>query len=144
MSATLDEHGETDSHRLVADINVTPFVDVMLVLLIVFMVTAPMLAAGVKVDLPKAAGLPPVEQRREPLILSVRADGTLFLGQEAMTSDALAQAVRSRLDAQPDLIAHLRADAAVPYDKVLAAMAILSDAGAARIAFIGRPADTVP
>jgi biopolymer transport protein ExbD len=144
MSGTLDDGGDTDGHYLLADINVTPFVDVMLVLLIVFMVTAPMLAAGVKVELPKAEGLPPVEQRREPMILSVKADGSLFLGQEAVTSEALAQAVRLRLATQPDLTAHLRADAAVPYEKVLAAMAILSDAGAARIAFIGRPAETAP
>jgi biopolymer transport protein TolR len=144
MRGTLDEHGETDGHRLVADINVTPFVDVMLVLLIVFMVTAPMLAAGVKVELPQAERLPPVDQRREPLILTIKADGSFFLGHEAVASDALGPAVRSRLAAQPDLTAHLRADAAVPYEKVLAAMAILSDAGAARIAFIGRPAEAAP
>jgi biopolymer transport protein TolR len=144
MSAASDEQGEADGYRLVADINVTPFVDVMLVLLIVFMVTAPMLAAGVKVDLPRAAGLPPVQQRREPLILSVRADGSHFLGQEAVDRGALAEAVRLRLRAQPDLTAHLRADAAVPYEKVLAAMAVLSEAGAARIAFIGRPAEAPP
>ena len=144
MSRALHDGGEPDGHGLVADINVTPFVDVMLVLLIVFMVTAPMLAAGVKVELPKVAGLPPIEQQREPLILSVKADGTYVLGQEAVTAQALASAVRARLATQPDLTAHLRADAAVPYERVLKAMATLSDAGAARIAFIGRPAEAAP
>jgi biopolymer transport protein ExbD len=111
----------------------------MLVLLIVFMVTAPMLAAGVKVDLPKVQGLPPVEQRQEPLIVSVRGDGAVFLGDTSVATDALAAAVRARIAQKPDLTAHIRADAAVPYQRVLDTMAALSQAGAVHIAFIGRP-----
>lgn len=132
-------HRPVAGHHPVAEINVTPFVDVMLVLLIVFMVTAPMLAAGVKVDLPKTQGLPPVEQRQEPLIVSVRSDGTVYLGSDAVAPEALAAAVRTRVAARPDLTAHIRADASVPYQRVLDTMSALSQAGAAHIAFIGQP-----
>ena len=83
-----------------AEINVTPFVDVMLVLLIVFMVTAPLLTVGVPVDLPKTRA-PALGQDREPLSITVRRDGTIFLQKQPITEDALVRpaAPRSRATA---------------------------------------------
>ena len=133
-----EEEAAASAMPPLGEINVTPFVDVMLVLLIVFMVTAPMLASGIKIDLPKATGLAALPQSHETLILSLRADGSLALGPDNVSRDALEAIVRQRVQADPAAMAHIRADASVPYEKVLDAMAILSRAGVARIAFIGR------
>lgn len=144
MSFSIPGEEDGEGAAPLAEINVTPFVDVMLVLLIVFMVTAPMLASGIKVDLPKAAGLATLAQTHEPLVVGIKADGSLALGPDLVTREGLEAAVRARLKADPATTAHLRADASVPYEKVLDAMAALSRAGVAGIAFIGRAESAAP
>ncbi|WP_413988888.1 ExbD/TolR family protein [Labrys okinawensis] len=141
MSFSLQDPESTDGLRgpkAVADINVTPFVDVMLVLLIVFMVTAPMLAAGVKVNLPKASGVAALPPAKEPLVISIKADGSIFVGREACNGADFDAAIKARLAEDPTVIAHIRADASVPYEKVLDTMAALSRDGVGRLAFIGK------
>ncbi|MDQ0391583.1 ExbD/TolR family protein [Labrys monachus] len=147
MSFSLGESDADDglgAPRVVSDINVTPFVDVMLVLLIVFMVTAPMLAAGVKVDLPKASGAAAISPAREPLVVTVKADGSVFVGADALGGAGFDAAIAARLGADPKVTAHIRADAAVPYEKVLDVMAALSRDGVSRLAFIGKADRAAP
>jgi len=124
-----------------AEINVTPMVDVMLVLLIIFMVTAPLLAAGVQVDLPdtKAA---PLEQEVEPVSLSIDATGAIYFGEQAVPDAALPQvlqqiAASSNEPGGPRI--HLRADQSLPYGRVMGVMGEINRAGLRRIAMVGAP-----
>ncbi|CAM5763326.1 protein TolR [Labrys miyagiensis] len=141
MSFSLQDPEGSDglgAPRAVSDINVTPFVDVMLVLLIVFMVTAPMLAAGVKVNLPKASGAAALSPAKEPLLVSIKADGSVFIGQDARSGADFDAAIKARVAEDPKVMAHIRADASVPYEKVLDTMAALSRDGVGQLAFIGK------
>jgi biopolymer transport protein TolR len=127
-------------HRPMADINVVPYIDVMLVLLIIFMVTAPMLMQGVKVDLPEASADPVENQDSEPLIVSVNAAGQLFLnlGQEKQVlslptiKDRVAAVIR-RSPKKPVLV---WGDKAVSYGEVVAVMVALQEAGAPSVGLV--------
>ena len=121
-----------------AEINVTPMVDVMLVLLIIFMVTAPLLVAGVPVDLPdsKAGAL---DQERKPVQISLEADGTLYLDDRAVPSAELGRrlagiAAASREPGGPRIF--LRADRALDYGRVMAVMGEINAAGLRRVALV--------
>jgi biopolymer transport protein TolR len=121
-----------------AEINVTPMVDVMLVLLIIFMVTAPLLVAGVKVDLPnsKAAAL---DQQQKPVQISIDKDGALFIENQRIASDALparlAQiAASSHEEGGPRI--YLRADKALDYGRVMALMGEIDHAGLRKVALV--------
>jgi biopolymer transport protein TolR len=135
--------------RLMAEINVVPYIDVMLVLLIIFMVTAPLLTQGIKVDLPKAGAEPlPEELMREhqPLILSVDASGKLYLNigkddEKPITQDAVVQRVGAVLRREPKTPVLVKADQSVPYGRVVAGMVLLQEAGAEKVGFITDPAD---
>lgn len=121
-----------------AEINVTPLVDVMLVLLIIFMVTAPLLLAGVPVDLPdsKAAAL---DQEAEPVQLSLDAQGEIFLGDEPITEPQLAlrlQAISDAADAPGGPRVYLRADRGLDYGRVMRVMGELNRAGLNRVALV--------
>ena len=120
-----------------AEINVTPLVDVMLVLLIIFMVTAPLMSAGVPIDLPDSAAKP-LEQTPTAIELSIAADGTLYLDQSAVAPGALAQrlsAVPRGADGKPPLVT-LRADKALEYGRVMGVMGALSQAGFGAISLV--------
>ncbi len=127
-------------HRPMAEINVVPYIDVMLVLLIIFMVTAPMLMQGVKVDLPEANADPVENQDSEPLIVSVDASGKLYLnlGQEkqvlslATIRDRVSAVIR-RSPKKPVLV---WGDRAVPYGEVVAVMVALQEAGAPSVGLV--------
>ncbi len=117
--------------KLMAEINVVPYIDVMLVLLIIFMVTAPLLSTGVKVDLPQAPAKPLDEQRQEPFVVAVDADGSYYINDnETKTSaheiEAKANAV---LQANPTLSFVIRGDEATKYGHVVRAMVLLQRAG---------------
>ena len=121
-----------------ADINVTPLVDVMLVLLIIFMVTAPLLTAGVPVNLPDSRAKP-LDQAKEPTEISLDPDGKIFIAKEEVTADALP----ARLDAiaasaaggEPPQV-YLRADRALGYGQVMKVMGELNRAGLNRVALV--------
>ena len=133
--------------RLMGEINVVPYIDVMLVLLVIFMVTAPLLTQGVKVELPKAGAEPlPVRNRedQQPLIISIDSEARVYanLGGPAETplDDAALQArVREALERAPERDVLVKADTRVAYGRVIGAMVVLQQAGATKIGFLTDP-----
>ena len=133
--------------RLMGDINVVPYIDVMLVLLIIFMVTAPLLTQGIEVELPKADAAPlTVDEDDEnlPLVLSVNADGQLFLNQAADKSSPIAaeeviRQVNIVLTRKPNTPVLVKADQAVPYGRVVYGMVLLQKGGAEQVGFVTDP-----
>ncbi len=121
-----------------AAMNVVPLVDVMLVLLVIFIVTAPILTHAVKIDLPKASSAVNITQP-EHIEFGIREDGRLFWNGETVTLDQLPQrfAVEAAKQPQPEL--HIRADRLVAYEKVAKVMAAAAKAGLTRIGFISEP-----
>ncbi len=119
-----------------SDINVTPFVDVMLVLLVIFMVTAPMLFQGVDVDLPEASSKQNVELSNEELILSVASDKTITLNKEPISLDELSGKLRSLSQEKKAKSLYLRSDKNVPYGFVVKIMAAARRAGISRLGMV--------
>jgi len=121
--------------RPMSDINVVPYIDVMLVLLVIFMITAPLLSQGVKVDLPQAPSNPLPPEQKDPLILTVDKSGSFFLNigddPEASVDDAtVVQRVAAVLRRQPATPVYVRGDSSVDYGRVVFAMTLLQQAGA--------------
>jgi len=139
----------SQKHRLMAEINVVPYIDVMLVLLIIFMVTAPLLTMGVKVDLPDAAAEPldpELTTRNDPLILSVDRDGQMYLNvgdheDRPRASREILKLAGAVLRRQPETPVLVKADQAVPYGSVVTAMVLLQRAGAKKLGFLTDPAE---
>ena len=129
-------------YQPLADINVTPLVDVMLVLLIIFMVTAPMLAAGIKVNLPSASTARPLDNR-EPVIVVIAKDGSLSVGKDPVSRDQLAAKVRAKLGDSNGMV-QLRGDRDASYGDVVSVMDDLAASGIARIAIMSGPRRDVP
>ncbi|MEJ6612626.1 MAG: protein TolR [Porticoccus sp.] len=130
--------------RLVAEINVVPYIDVMLVLLIVFMVTAPLLMQGVKVELPNAPSAPLGKNDRDPLIVSIKADGTFYLDlgngrnmEEPLTS--IIKKVKKVLRQEPKTSVLVWGDASVRYGSVVRLMSDLQNAGAPSVGLVTEP-----
>lgn len=121
------------------DVNVTPVVDVMLVLLVVFMVTAPMLASGLKVDLPKADAARPLDAR-DPVIVTLGRDGDLRVGADPVAEDDLAAVVKARLGDDARRSVRLSADGEVAYARVVAALDRLASAGVTKVGVATRRA----
>lgn len=121
--------------RPMAEINVTPFVDVMLVLLIVFMVTAPLLTVGVPVDLPKTHAQP-LSQEREPLSVSVRRDGSIYLQNTRVSEDDLVPRLTAIAANGYDQRIFVRGDRSVDYGRVMQVMALVSAAGFTHIGLV--------
>jgi biopolymer transport protein ExbD len=130
---------KTDSsdREAMSEINVTPLVDVMLVLLIVFIVTAPLLTQAVKVDLPKTEKTDPSPDQHTSTV-AIDALGKVTLNDQPKPMETLEQSLRSLLQADPELIVQFQADKAVPYGTVAEAMAIAHKAGILKLAFITR------
>ena len=137
--------------KIMGEINVVPFIDVMLVLLIIFMITAPLLAEGIKVELPKAGARPiPPEMLKDakPIVLTVDSAGRLFLNHggkedepiDAATVEARAAAVLRRA---PETAVLVRGDYRVAYGEVVSAMTILQRAGASKVGFITQPPERI-
>jgi biopolymer transport protein TolR len=121
--------------RAMAEINVTPFVDVMLVLLIVFMVTAPLLTVGVPVDLPKTKA-PALGQDREPLSITVKRDGTIYLQKEKVLQAALVDKLTAISSNGYNQRIFVRGDTQANYGKVMEVMGILAAAGFTHIGLV--------
>ena len=117
------------SNGLMAEINVTPFVDVMLVLLIIFMVAAPLLTVGVPVELPKTAATPLPNEQEEPLTITLTEDGSLWLQKSEIQFDELETKLRSILLERNNNKIFLRADGANSYEIVMRLMGALNNSG---------------
>jgi biopolymer transport protein TolR len=128
-----------DSGGMMADINITPFVDVMLVLLIIFMVTAPLMTTGLEVDLPRADA-PSMDVPEEQLVLTIDAQGHTYINEHEFTWEELEKKIPAIAQANPDQDVFLRADGAVPYAKVAQLMALCTEAGIARMGMVTQPA----
>ncbi|BBK39420.1 protein TolR [Allostella sp. ATCC 35155] len=118
-----------------SEINVTPFVDVMLVLLIVFMVTAPLLTVGVPVDLPKASA-PTISEQKEPITVSVDAQGRIYLQEAETTLDSLVARLVAVTENDREARVFVRGDRNIVYGRVMEVMGALNAAGFARVALI--------
>jgi len=133
--------------RLMGEINVVPYIDVMLVLLIIFMITAPLLTQGIKVELPKAAAEPldPREvKNQEPLVLSIDARGRLYLNvgsqpEQSIDSQTLLARATAALRRAPQRPVLVKGDQAANYGRVVEAMVLLQRAGASKVGFLTDP-----
>ena len=129
--------------KLMGEINVVPYIDVMLVLLIIFMVTAPMLSQGIKVDLPKAAAEPIQPDKLEPLLLSVDSGGRMYLNlgnpRQSLDPDRLLEVASAALRREPERPVLVKADRVVPYGRVVEGMVLLQRAGAKKVGFVTEP-----
>lgn len=131
------------------EINVVPYIDVMLVLLIIFMVTAPLLTQGIKVELPQAGTEPISESTNTPLILSVDAEGNLYINvgddeDKPVISNEIISRTRAVLKNNPETLVLIKADRSVPYGIVVGAMVLLQKGGANNIGFVTDPLNTYP
>ena len=124
-----------------SDINVTPLVDVMLVLVVIFIITAPLLASAIRLDLPKTDAAKAVETPRF-VTLVVDKSGQAFLNDKPMPLDELARSLAQTAGQNPDTEVQLRADSAVAYGKVVEVMGVAQKAGLSRIGFVAEPAPT--
>ncbi len=120
------------------EINVTPLVDVMLVLLIIFMVTAPLLTQGVNVDLPKAAS-PAMRKNIEPLVVSIRKDGEIYLQKHAIKLEQLAPRISAIRKRKPTLQVFIRGDTNTPYGRVARVMSVLAKANIREVGLVTEP-----
>jgi len=134
MDASSQRNGAT-----IAQINVTPLVDVMLVLLVIFMVTAPIIQQGVQVNLP-AAQSSPIPGNEEHLVVTVAKNGKTYLNDNAMTLGELGQKLRAIAKNQPNKQVYLRADQDVRYGLVMKTIAEIKQAGIERLGMVTRPA----
>jgi biopolymer transport protein TolR len=135
MIRRAERGGRRRRGRVMSEINVTPFVDVMLVLLIVFMVTAPLLTVGVPVDLPKTKAQA-LGQDREPLSVSVRRDGRIFLQNTPVAEDDLVARLTAISGNGYDQRIFVRGDKSVDYGRVMEVMALISAAGFTHIGLV--------
>ncbi|MGH1478113.1 MAG: protein TolR [Geminicoccales bacterium] len=146
MSAdTTMRRGSRRRAKPMSEINVTPFVDVMLVLLIVFMVTAPLLTVGVTVDLPKATSSP-LPGQDEPLTVTVNRNGAIYLQESEIALDELGPRLNAVLETKPGTRIFVRGDKVIDYGRVMQVVGTIHDAGISKVALVTKLRDenTVP
>jgi biopolymer transport protein ExbD len=124
-----------DSDEVLSEINVTPLVDVMLVLLVVFIVTAPLLTNSIPINLPKTESVAPVEQK-DPLIVSIDDKGKVFINKDEIQPDLLEFSLQAAKAKNPDVRVQLQADNGVNYGEVARAMASIERAGITKLSVI--------
>lgn len=134
MAFALRKHDSEFDALPMSDMNVTPLVDVMLVLLIVFMVAAPLMAAGVPVDLPKAQAKPLVDQK-QPIAISINSDGKYYVDQREVASGELIAVLSESADSKERRI-HVRGDKTIAYGKVIEVMGLINSAGYTKVALV--------
>jgi len=132
-----------NNDRLMSEINVTPLVDVMLVLLIIFMVTAPMMLQGVDVALPETTS-EPLAAEKEHLVISIDPKGQIYINEFQISLDVLSSKLAKILEGKPDKEAYLRADKNIPYGTVVRVMAEIKAAGIDKLGMVTVPLDNKP
>lgn len=128
--------GRRRSHGQISEINVTPFVDVMLVLLIIFMVTAPMLTAGVQVDLPQSAAGPVKDKDQKPIEIAVSKDGGIYVGEQPVTEAKMVEILSSITNNDFGRRIFIRADRGLDYGTVMRLIGAVNKAGYTKVALI--------
>jgi biopolymer transport protein ExbD len=131
--------GEENRYRPLAEINVTPMVDVMLVLLIIFMVTAPLLTVGVPLELPKTSAAELLHPK-EPVVLSIDRDGGTFIGEERVGPGDLKARLTRLAAADPDRILYVRGDRTISYARLMEALGLASTAGFTKVSLLAEGA----
>lgn len=129
--------------RPMSDINVTPLVDVMLVLLVIFMITAPLLASSIRLDLPQTAAARPSESERA-IALVVDREGVVYIDDKALDREALLARLRTVASAHADTEVQLRADAGVAYGRMVEVIGLAQQAGLSRVGFVADGGPSVP
>ena len=129
-----------NQRELMSDINVTPFVDVMLVLLIIFMVTAPMMIEGLNVDLPEATAKP-LDSEKEHLVITIDKNHLVYINDFKVAVDFLGEKLNKILQGRSDREVYLKADKNIPYGIVVQVMAEIKNAGIEQLGMITEPAD---
>jgi biopolymer transport protein TolR len=135
--------GKRARYRPLAEINFTPRVDVMLVLLIIFMVTAPLMTSGVPVDLPKA-NAQPINNDSEPLTVSLNAEGKIFLQDQEVSSDDLVTKLRAIAQNKPDRRIFVRGDKDLAYGKIMQVMGTITQGGFTKVALLAEQTGGTP
>ena len=120
------------------EINMTPFIDVMLVLLIIFMVAAPLMSSGVPLDLPKTSAAP-LNVDAKPITLSIKATGQVFLGEDELRDDEIVSRLNATAKSGPDERVFVRGDKKVDYGRVAQVMSVVTGAGFKRVALVTEP-----
>lgn len=133
--------------RPMSEINVVPYIDVMLVLLVIFMITAPLLTQGVSVELPKAGASAITEDKHEPLVITIDAEGRFYVSvgedpDQPVDADTLVQRSAAVLRYQPKTLVMVRGDREVDYGTVVSVMALLQQAGAPSVGLITAPLES--
>jgi biopolymer transport protein TolR len=124
--------------RAINEINMTPFIDVMLVLLIIFMVAAPLMSGGVPLDLPKTSAAP-LNVDAKPITLSIKATGQVFLGEDEVRDDEIVSRLNATAKSGPDERVFVRGDKKVDYGRVAQVMSLVTGAGFKRVALVTEP-----
>jgi biopolymer transport protein ExbD/biopolymer transport protein TolR len=135
MAFALRNQDGGDAVAPMADMNVTPLVDVMLVLLIVFMVAAPLMAVGVPVDLPKAQARQ-LNDQKPPIVVSIDSNGAFFIDQKAIDNDQLLPALTANSEDDKERRIHVRGDRNIAYGKVMEVMGLINNAGFTKVALV--------
>jgi biopolymer transport protein TolR len=135
ISLNSGRSGRHGRYRPLAEINVTPMVDVMLVLLIIFMVTAPLMTSGVSVDLPKT-NAQPVNSDSEPLTVSIKADGSIFLQEEAIDVGDLVTKLQAIAKNNPERRIFVRGDKDLAYGRIMEVMGTITQGGFTKVALL--------
>ena len=132
-----------DGYRPMSDINVTPFVDVMLVLLIIFMVAAPLMMVGVPLQLPRTSATK-VTPPKEPLVVSIDKDGRLFIRKDPVDESDLVARLRDLRATEPDSVIYVRGDKTLEYGRIMDLMGVVGEAGFGKISLVAEGATPKP
>lgn len=135
-SASGDE--DDGGYRPVAEINITPMVDVMLVLLIIFMVAAPLMVAGVPLELPNTSAAR-VSQSKKAMVVSMAGDGGLFIREEQVSKESLVPRLRELRSQEGDTVVYVRADKKIPYGDVMEVLGRVGEGGYGRVSLLSQP-----
>ena len=137
MSVGNNGGGEDAEYRPISEINITPFVDVMLVLLIIFMVTAPLLVAGVPVNLPSTSATKlNHSEPKKPVIVSMKEDGSIYIRKEPVTEDTLVSQLTALQQREGDAVVYVRADKGLAYGEVMDILGLVGQSGYSRVSLL--------
>ena len=138
MSMGVQFNSQCSEHGTMSDINVTPMVDIMLVLLVIFMVTAPLLTQGVDVNLPSTKASP-LQSKQEPLIVTVNQDGITYIEKTPQSTTQLIEKVAAIRKSNPEVPIYVKGDRKTPYGTVMIVMSQLQQAGVDRVGLVTDP-----